>query len=87
LPPFNSKKCITKSQVVKKDPKNNKKWKKVKKNSLAFRINSLALHRVFCGQTALSLRPYDYNARITKTGYLHRSAWLFEKVNKNRSYV
>jgi hypothetical protein len=80
LPPFNDKKCFTKSQVVKKDPKNNKKWKKVLKNSLA-------LHRVFCGQTALSLRPYDYNARITKTGYLHSGAWLFEKVNKNRSYV
>jgi hypothetical protein len=50
-------------------------------------VKSLALHRVFCGQTALSLRPYDCNARITKIGYLQRGAWLFEKVKKNRSSV
>jgi hypothetical protein len=41
----------------------------------------------FCGQTALSLRPYDCNAHIIPIGCFSVMSWLFEKVKKNRSYV
>jgi hypothetical protein len=42
--------------------------KKVNKNSLPLRENSLPLRGLFCGQTASSLRPYGRSGQIICIG-------------------
>ncbi len=44
--------------------------KKVNKNSLPLRENSLPLRGLFCGQTASSLRPYGRSGQIICIGHL-----------------
>jgi hypothetical protein len=56
--------------------------KYIKKNSLPLHSNNLALHWIFCGQTALSLWPYDCNAHIICIGYLTVGGGCYKKWKK-----
>jgi hypothetical protein len=59
-----------------------KSEKKFLKKQLATTLKHLALHWIFCGQTALSLRLYDCNAQIICIGCSTVMVGCFKKVKK-----
>ncbi len=83
--------------------KSNKKWKKSQQKQIPLAgiqpCTTWGEHNVqniciawnctgfFCGQTALSLRPYDYNVHIICTSYLPAGGNCYEKARKKKSYV